>query len=437
MNRLARLLGSASGLMYSHTSEKGYSFIRYGALRSYNISNAEIAREIFKRTDAFHKSRIAQTILERGLGNGLLTDHGPTWKPASRLIRPLVTPGASNDLDQIIIKQTNALGQKWKKSAGPVNIDEEMRFLTADIICKALFGSVLPRRPAEAMQFAVGILNSPRFPSQMELVLHKNLGFPIKSIEKVSEAEVKALSYLNFLIDMQIDHREKNPRDVPADILDHLMAYRDESGKGYDRKQIQDHVITLLLAGHETTAVGLTYAIREMAKRPDIAEELHDEAQRVTGGGALEPSHLMSLKRASQVFLEALRLHSPVHATSRECIESAEIGGIRFKKGDLVRIDLNAMNLDPARWEKPFYFNPDRFEKKGLLGQVFLPFAAGERVCPGQMLSLREGVATLASVCRNVRLFLHSDSERKLYGLTSRPDPRTPILVYPQPREPA
>jgi cytochrome P450 len=210
----------------------------------------------------------------------------------------------------------------------------------------------------------------------------------------------------------------------------------DATGRAEARQELRDEVVTLLLAGHETTALALTWAFYLVALHPEMDQRLAQEIARVTGGGALAAEHVPGLELTQRVLDEAVRLYPPVYVIPRVCTRSTRIGSYRVEEGDELWLWVYFMHHD-ARWFRlPERFDPERFAPGGaasLHPRAYVPFGAGLRSCIGRGFATLEATLVLASVLRRYRLEL--TDHRPVFP---RPRitlaPGRPIRVRLQPR---
>jgi cytochrome P450 len=197
---------------------------------------------------------------------------------------------------------------------------------------------------------------------------------------------------------------------VGDDLLSRLMEARDsETGERMDDRQLRDEVMTMFLAGHETTANALTWTWYLLSRHPDARLRVEGELSRVLGGRAPSLDDLASLPYTGMVLLESLRLYPPAWMFSRRAIEKEELGGYVVPKGAMVMVPPYVVHRHPGLWERPESFEPERFAPERSEGRprlAFFPFGAGPRLCIGRDFALQEAQLVLATVAQRCRLEL-------------------------------
>jgi cytochrome P450 len=205
------------------------------------------------------------------------------------------------------------------------------------------------------------------------------------------------------------EHQRQGAKESDgADLLSMLLGARDEeTGNGMNDRQVHDEVITLLLAGHETTAVTLTWTWYLLSAHPDAERRLHEELDSVLGGRVPMPDDLAALPYTQMVVEEALRLYPPAWAILRRATGEDQIGPYRVPAGTSIFISPYAMHRHPAFWEDPDAFHPERFSPERSAGRphfAYLPFGGGPRQCIGNTFALMEAQLVLATVAQRYQL---------------------------------
>ena len=218
----------------------------------------------------------------------------------------------------------------------------------------------------------------------------------------------KGQAELDGTIYGMIEERRRSPGDR-GDLLSMLLEAVDpeDTTASMSNRQVHDECLTIMLAGHETTANALSFALWLLAKHPEVQERLREEARAVMGGRSATAEDYARLPYATQVFSEALRLYPPVWVTARTCVEAYEIAGYRIEPGAVLLAPQFVVHRDPRFFPDPLRFDPERFApdmKQSRPRFAFFPFAAGSRQCIGEGLAWMEGVLSLATMVRDWRL---------------------------------
>jgi cytochrome P450 len=208
--------------------------------------------------------------------------------------------------------------------------------------------------------------------------------------------------------DLIAAHRQNRAGDG-TDLLAMLLAARDEDGSGMSDQQLRDEVITLVLAGHETTAIALSWTWMLLSQHPEVARKLEEELDRVLGGRAPTLSDVPKLEYTDRVIRESMRLYPPAWSLGREALTDVTIGGVPIKKGEQIWMIQWSVHRDARFYPDPDRFHPDRWAgdmQKKLPRYAYFPFGGGPRFCIGQSFATMEAVLLLATFARAYRLTL-------------------------------
>jgi cytochrome P450 len=229
----------------------------------------------------------------------------------------------------------------------------------------------------------------------------------------------KAIAKLDRIVTRIIDNRRRSGEER-NDLLAMLLAARDaETNAAMDDRQLRDEMVTFLVAGHETTAVALSWTWYLLSQNPDAERRLHAEVDEVLGDRLPTVDDLKDLPYTRMVLEESMRLYPPVWATSREPYEDDEVGGVRLPAGTTVTLSQYVTHRDPAFWPEPERFDPERFNPERSAERpeyAYFPFGGGPRRCVGQQFAMMEGQIALAMISRRLRL-------RLVPGHPVEPDP--------------
>jgi cytochrome P450 len=222
------------------------------------------------------------------------------------------------------------------------------------------------------------------------------------------------------------------------DLLSLMLDAKDpETGEGLSEPDIVDNILTFIGAGHETTALALTWTFFLLSRHPDIEARVLEEIRAVTGGAPLEAGQVANLTYTRQVIQESMRVYPPVAMVVRQAVEAFELGGEQVKPGDNVFVPIYAVHHHKALWSDPEVFDPERFAPDAVRGRhrwSYLPFGAGPRICIGMGFALLEAVAILGTLLPAVHL--HADPDFRptpKLRVTMRPAEGMPMTVAPRP----
>jgi cytochrome P450 len=241
---------------------------------------------------------------------------------------------------------------------------------------------------------------------------------PIPAMRRIR----RGITELDALIYGMIAKRRNDPAGLGdrGDLLSMLMQAtdpEDSTGTRMTDHQLHDECLTILLAGHETTANGLSFALWLLAKHPEVQAKVSAEARRVLGTRTPAAEDYGQLRYTTQVFSEALRLYPPVWVTARTCHEPYTIAGYTIPRGAVVLAPQYVVHRDPRFFPEPLEFDPSRFteeQKASRPRYAFFPFAGGSRQCIGEGLAWMEGVFVLAVIARDWRLTLPPGSTTEI-----------------------
>ena len=345
------------------------------------------------------------------LGEGLLTSEAPLHLRQRRLAQPAFHRQRIASYGQIIAGYTAEMTSRWE-SGKVMDLHPEMLLLALRIVGKTLFDTNVEgevEQIAQAVDSFMGFLPLAFLPFP-EVML--KLPFPLMTRIRRGQA------YLDGLIYRMIAERRKDPRDR-GDLLSMLLAAVDteEGTGGMTDKQVRDECLTVMLAGHETSANALSFALWELARNPEVQERLYQECRTVLGERLPAAEDYGQLGYAAQVFAETIRIYPPVWVTARTAAEEYGYRGITIPKGATLLAPQIVAHRDPRFWKDPLRFDPQRFTEENKARRprfCYFPFGAGARQCIGEGLAWMEGVLILAFVARHWRLSLPSDAPREL-----------------------
>jgi cytochrome P450 len=193
--------------------------------------------------------------------------------------------------------------------------------------------------------------------------------------------------------------------DADRDLLSALTAARDpETGRGFTDEELVDNILTFVLAGHETTALLLTWALHLIANAPDVQRRLFEEARDASGGAPFTAGALERLVFHEQVLNETLRLYPPAPVVARQAVRDVELGPVQVKAGEVVTCFFYVLHRSELLWDQPAAFDPDRFAPERSEGRhrfSFIPFGGGPRVCIGARFAMNEAKTLLATFMRS------------------------------------
>jgi cytochrome P450 len=399
------------------------------------ISDPKLAQDVLiGQKQIFQRPRMVKggTILTYLLGTSILTIDGDLWLSKRRMMQPIFHKQRIQAMGDQMVDAGAQMLKRWESrpADAPMNLSEEMKMVTLDIINRTMFSvDVLP--------------DIDRVGSMMDVSLHY-VADRTRSMVQIPESWPTPAN-LRFkqsraILDeylYKIIRERRNSGQHPGDLLDMLLAARDEeTGEGMNDEQVRNEVATIYGAGHETTAVALTWAWYALNQNPDVLKKLQDEIDTVLQGRAPTIRDLPKLPYTLAVFEETMRAFPPVPLTVRIAYEDTQVGEYAFLKGTFTMIAIYNIHNHPEYWEAPGLFMPERFlpENKSKLNRLaYMPFLTGPHLCIGNNFALMEGPLLLAMMAQRYDLKLVPGQEiardvaitmRPKYGLQVQRIPR-------------
>ncbi|MDN5698372.1 MAG: cytochrome P450, partial [Rubrobacter sp.] len=349
----------------------------------------------------FDKDRDTRHAL-RFLGDGLLTSEGSFWRRQRRLMQPAFHRERVEAYAEVMVSYAERMLTGWRD--GEVrDIHEEMMRLTLEIVARCLFdadvaaeardvGEALDAVMEHSTEQGAGALLSRVVPEAVPTPRNLRLRRAIRRLDEVVH---------------RIIERRRASGEDPGDLLSMMLRAEDEDGKRMSDKQLKDEVLTIVTAGHETTALALSWTFFLLSEHPEVEAKLLEELDNVLGGRAPAVGDLTQLRYATAVVKESMRLYPPVWAIGREATEDCEVGGYQVPAGTQMFISQWVVHRDGRLFEKPEAFRPERWldgSERELPKFAYFPFGGGPRLCIGKPFAEMEAGLLLAAIARRFRL---------------------------------
>jgi cytochrome P450 len=338
----------------------------------------------------------------RLVGNGLLTSEGDFWRRQRRLAQPAFHRERISAYGQIMVRDALKVLETWRDGETH-DVHLEMMRLTMEIVTHTLF-NVDVADDAEKVASALSTLVEP-FSSQATLKWILDNRLPTSGNRRFH----KTAAQLDEVVYRIISERRANPNEGQGDLLSVLLQAHDEDGSQMTDQQLRDEVITLFLAGQETTALTLSWAWYLLAKHPEAEAKLWQELEEVLGGREPEVSDLPRLKFTEMIAKESLRLYPPAYVVGREAIKDCEVGGYFVPSGMQMFMPPWVVHRDPRFFDEPDKFEPERWTPEfinALPRYAYFPFGGGPRVCIGNSFAMMEIILLMAAIAQKFRLEL-------------------------------
>lgn len=357
--------------------------------------------------------------LKTVLGNGLLTSEGRVWQRERQLIQPAFRHESIAKYAEIMEEKTEARMERWR--AGEVrDMHREMGELTLEIVARALFGAEIQRDPRELGQAIGTVMEQFLWQALVSFALPEGWRLPKGPGLKRSMKHLDEVIYA-------ILHERRRSGSAAQDLLQTLIEARDEQGQAMSDEQLRDEIMTLFLAGHETTANALTWTWYLLAQHPEADERLGAELKSALSGKAPTAGDLARLPYTEMVIKESMRLYPPAWGIGRRAIEGCELGEYWIPKGTNVFLMQWITHRDERFFPDPERFDPERWRddpvRSGRIPRfAYFPFGGGPRVCLGAGFAMMEAVLLLATIAQRYRFTLaNSEKVEPLFTVTLRP----------------
>lgn len=407
-------LGFLAGTAREHGAVARY---RLGPLLSYLVTHPDGVKRVLQDNVAnYTKDHLSYGMVRWVGGNGLITSQGDFWLRQRRLAQPAFHRQRIGAMVGLMTKATQELLERWDAAASagtPLQVGPEMMGLTLRIVGDALFGTNVAQKTAVVGQ-AFDVIS--------EQLVHRFRTFNILPPVLPTRADRQfrdAMKTLRGVVSDIITERRKSGEDR-GDLLSMFMLAKDEeTGAQMDDTQLTDESLTMLVAGHETTATTLSWIWALLHQHPDVEARLHAEVDSVLAGRVPTLEELPQLPYTRMVVDEALRLYPPVYVLSRKVVKEDELCGFRIQAGASVDLSPYATHRLPEFWEEPDQFRPERFSPEQVAKRprfAYFPFIAGPRQCIGNSFALMEAQVITACISQRFR-------PRMVPGYTPKPEP--------------
>ena len=392
--------------------------------RTFIVNEPQAIKHILLDNAAnYVRADIARRLLEPGLGRGLLTSEGERWRKHRRIMAPAFDYRSIIGYAPIMTEIASRLADQWDRlpEGAELDVAAAMMHATLHIISRAMFSSDSDDIVDTVEHGVARYQNSVR-PGFFDLI-----GAPDWLARLVSPRRGRGiLADFDKAIDRLLAAREHAGNARPQDLLARLIAARDEeTGGGMTAREVRDQVVTIFMAGHETTALALTWTWYLLSQHPAVEAKLHAELDAVLGGRPPRHEDLARLPYSRLVIEESMRLYPPAHTISRQAIGDDAVLGHRIPAGSAVIMSPWLLHRKPAIWSDPQRFDPERFSPERSAGRhrfAYIPFGAGPRICIGMAFAMTEAVLILATIAQRYRLRLKAGHPVEPQGLiTLRP----------------
>lgn len=357
---------------------------------------------LIRNSQNFLKDRVVQNS-RWFFGQGLLTNEGESWLRQRRLSQPAFHRERVASYARVMTAYTEEMLRYWKADETR-DIHQDMMQLTLRIVVRCLFN--VEAEKTDIISSAMNLLMRNATGARMLLPPMARY-LPTPSMIALRHA----VGQLEQTVYDIIAARRASSTDS-GDLLSMLMNVRDEDGSGMSDKQLRDEVLTFLLAGHETTALALSWTWHLLSQHPEVEEKLHAELRQVLSGRSPEFKDFPALAYTDRVLKESMRLYPPAWSLARTAIKDFELRGYKIPAGANIVMSQWIMHRNPTYFADPEKFDPDRWldpVMQKLPRFVYFPFGGGPRLCIGNMFAMMEAMLLLATIAQRFRLRLAPD----------------------------
>lgn len=407
--------------------------LRLGPYTVHLVTAPDAVGRVLKENSANYTRGVLYEQFRLVMGNGLLTTDGDYWKAHRRAVQPVFLRKAVAAIGPNVVRATREMLDDWEVRARrgePVDLVTETLRLTLVTLSRSLFGYDI--RPA-----------TPILKDIVDNVIE--VMFKHGSVAEMLPAWVPTRRNRLIARDRRIftrlvtEIRDNHAATGQGPLMELIEAATDPAtGARWTDDEIRDEMLTIYLAGHETTAVALLWTLVSLANHPSVTEELDDELARVLGGAEPTPEDVERLPYTGQVVDESLRMYPPIWIYPRDAVADDELGGFHIPGGSSVLLSPLVSHRNPRYWDNPEAFDPHRFDPdrvKERPRMTYFPFGAGARMCIGNFMALLELRMITAMIHQRFRLRLVPGDFLR-YGDTSISlRPMTQVLALPEPRE--
>ncbi|MEA5388978.1 cytochrome P450 [Haloarculaceae archaeon H-GB11] len=361
--------------------------------RVYQLNDPDLIEHVLvHHNENYVKGEVFQNVLQPSLGNGLITSEGDLWREQRQLLQQAFSPELIAGYADVMVDATERLLADWE--SGTVrDVHADMMHLTVEIAAKALFDVDVREMEADISDALETLMD------HTTMNLQRPVKVPLWVPTPANRRYQRALDALDDIAERVVAQHDRDGEGT--DVVSLLLADRDP-----DDPLVRDQIVTFLLAGHETTALALTYTLHALGRTSDAERTLHEELDAVLGDGLSLAEDLPSLPVLDRTVTEGLRLYPPAWELIREADEDDQIGSYHVPAGTTIMMHPWVLQRDPRYYDDPDAFRPERWagEESDRPTFAYFPFGGGPRRCIGDRFARLEAELVLATICRDWRL---------------------------------
>jgi len=419
--------------LFANASEKPLVRLDHLGLRLFQLNDAELIREVLlDKERRYRKGRLMRR-LSALTGEGLLINDGERWKRHRRLANPSMSGRRLAGYAPAMADSAQRLVGRWQAlpAGQPVDLIAEISRATLIALLRTVFGIDYDARYADVSEVIHRLLDA--LVQRGSSLLAPPLSWPTPANRDFRRKITEAEAILDRIIDSR--RRQLDAAEDPSDLLGQWLRQREQAAEHFTPDEMRDELMTMLIAGHHSLAIALSWTLWEIAGDPDLQQALRAEVDSLEQAPT-DANAISALPLTQGAFLEALRLYPQPPILLREARDDHVLGGYRIRAGDQLIINILAIHLDPRLWPEPHHFRADRYPKINpdhLMQAHHLGFGGGPRSCIGRRFALIEGTLLLAHLLRGLQLGRATPGpiEPRFAGMMV---PSAPLLLHVTPR---
>ncbi|WP_442484835.1 cytochrome P450 [Aeoliella sp. SH292] len=415
--RLWLLAGSRERL-FSRLVEEFGDFVHYrGVIEFYQVNHPALVKQVLQSThDVFDKRSPLYDRFSRAFGAGLVVAEGDAWKRRRMIVQQLMGPKRIRSYFDTMVECADRTAQRIRAHCDPESSSFDlaplMNHLTLDIIGRSMFSGQFEQLHDSITRWTEVI---DHYSSKSPLPIVRSAWFP----SRLNYRFRRALTEFHQCIQQMIDLRRESGADDLLTLLLREQSSVDEPP--LTDQEIRDEVLGMIIGGHETSGVALTWIWYELCQNPQVEQRLQDEWSEVLGDRPLHLDDVPKLRYTRMVIQETLRLHPPFWFENRNVVRDVDMGGVRIPAGAMVVFSRHTLHRHPGFWKEPDQFDPNRFEpgreENSHSSHAYVPFGGGPRVCVGLHFAMQELVVLLTVLGREFQFDLDRSERHEATAL--------------------
>lgn len=390
----------------------------------YLVNHPDLVRDVLvKKVNNYNKKTIAFSAVRRVLGESTFTSMGDVWKRKRKLVQPSFHKTRISNLAEIMTDTIKDMLDDWEKKCEKkekLDVADAMMRLTLSVVVRALFSTALTKQEVQTVaDVFTPLLEETTIRATYPLKFLRHFRTKQNALYRKNIRELDQIIY-------RIIGERRTSKGTHNDLLQMLMDSKlEDTGEPLSDEELRDEVMTVFIAGHETTANAMSWLWMILSFHPEIREKVETEVDTVLGNRTPQASDFSNLPYLLKVFKETLRLYPPVPILPRNVEKDDMLGDYLIKGGGEVFFSPYLLHRLPEFWKNPEKFDPERFEREAERKQhtfAYLPFGGGPRICLGNNFAMMEAVFIIAMTVQKFRLKVLSEKPvEPLVTLTTRP----------------